>query len=142
VQITYKPLSNVDDGRMPDIDDLVEYQSKPGAKKSSVHGISRVTQVEGLQHGNAFSWRGKGWLVIASSKWEILGWGEDLGVGWVVTYFSKTIFTPAGIDIYCRDPNGLGQEGMAKIENALKAVEEPSIKKLADELFYIRHTCF
>ena len=142
VKITYKPLSKAEDGRMPDIDDLVEYQTKPSTKKSSVHGVSRVAHVGGLPHGCAFNWRGKGWLVIASSKWEILGWGEDLGVGWVVTYFSKTIFTPAGIDVYCRDPNGLGQENMAKIGNALKALEEPSIAKLADELFFTRHTCF
>lgn len=122
---------------MPDIDDLVEYQSKPGAKTSSVHGVSRVAHVQALEPGLAYSWRGRGWLVIASSRWEILGWGEENGVGWVVTYFSKTIFTPAGIDVYCRDHKGLSAEAMAKIKDKLKEMEEPSIKTLGEALFEI-----
>lgn len=122
---------------MPDIDDLVQYQNKPGAKTSSVHGISRVADVQGLEPGLAYSWRGRGWLVIASSKWEILGWGEENGTGWVVTYFSKTLFTPAGIDVYCRDPKGLSSEGLAKIDEAFKGMGEPSIKSLGEQLFKI-----
>ena len=75
--------------------------------------------------------------MIASSKWEILGWGEDNGVGWVVTYFSKTIFTPAGIDVYCRDSEGLKSETMVKISEALKKINVGSIQKLGNELFPI-----
>jgi len=122
---------------MPDLDDVVEYQSKPGDIPSSVHGVSRIAHVDGLEPGLAFSWRGRGWLMIASSKWEILGWGEDDGVGWVVTYFSKTIFTPAGIDVYCRDPKGQKPETLAKISEALKRIDNSSIQKLGDELFSI-----
>ena len=122
---------------MPDLDDVVEYQSKPGDRPSSVHGVSRVAHVDGLEPGLAFGWRGRGWLMIASSKWEILGWGEDDGVGWVVTYFSKTIFTPAGIDVYCRDPKGLKPETLAKISKALKRIDNSGIQKLGDELFSI-----
>lgn len=135
VRITYTALPS--SHAMPDIDDLVQYQNNPGAKTSSVHGISRVADVQGLERGLAYSWRGRGWLVIASSKWEILGWGEENGVGWVVTYFSKTLFTPAGIDVYCRDPKGLSGEAMAKIGEAFKGMEEPSIKKLGEALFGI-----
>ncbi|KAF2714344.1 hypothetical protein K504DRAFT_486284 [Pleomassaria siparia CBS 279.74] len=55
-----------------------------------------------------YNWRGKGFLMVASSKWEILGYGdEDLEAGagenqWVATYFAKTLFTPAGVDFYSR----------------------------------------
>jgi hypothetical protein len=120
---------------MPNLDDLVEYQSKPGNKPSSVRGVSRVADVDGLEPGLAFSWRGKGWLMIASSKWEILGWGEDDGVAWVVTYFSKTIFTPAGIDVYCRDSKGLKPETLVRVREALKRMDIGGIQKLEDELF-------
>lgn len=43
--------------------------------------------------------------MIASSKWEILAYGdEDANANsWVVTYFAKTLFTPAGIDFYSRN---------------------------------------
>jgi hypothetical protein len=140
VRIMYTPLSKspaAGEDRMPDIDDQVEYQNKPGAKTSSVHGISRVADVAGLEPGLAFNWRGKGWLVIASSKWEILGYGEENGVGWVVTYFSKTLFTPAGIDVYCRDPKGLSSGALEKISDAFKKMEEPSVKRLGEQLFQI-----
>lgn len=140
VRITYTPLPNshaLGENHMSDLDDLVEYQSKPGNKPSSVHGVSRVADVDGLEPGLAFSWRGRGWLMIASSKWEILGWGEDNGVAWVVTYFSKTIFTPAGIDVYCRDSKGLKSETLVKISDALKRIDVGSIQKLGDELFPI-----
>jgi hypothetical protein len=54
-----------------------------------------------------------------------------------VTYFSKTIFTPAGIDVYCRDTKGLSGEAMEKISEAFKGMGEPSIKKLEEALFAI-----
>ena len=52
-------------------------------------------------HPAAYGWRGKGWLKIASSQWEVLGSGEEEG-GWAVTFFQKTLFTPIGIDVYAR----------------------------------------
>ena len=75
--------------------------------------------------------------MIASSKWEILGWGEDDGVAWVVTYFSKTIFTPTGIDVYCRDSKGLKPDTQVKISEALKKIDISSIQKLGDKIFSI-----
>ena len=50
----------------------------------------------------------KGWLMIASSKWQVLGYGE----GWAITYFAKTLFTPAGIDIYIRAEQGISCNAM------------------------------
>lgn len=62
--------------------------------------------------------------MIASSKWQLLGYnppgsgdsreggGESEGrkveeEEWAVTFFEKTIFTPAGLDIYARTGKGL-----------------------------------
>lgn len=55
-------------------------------------------------------------LMIASSKWQLLGYnppGEDGGGDaeeWAVTFFEKTLFTPAGLDIYARTEKGLPED--------------------------------
>lgn len=50
--------------------------------------------------------------MIASSKWQLLGCnppGED-EEEWAVTFFEKTLFTPAGLDIYARTEKGLPED--------------------------------
>lgn len=49
-----------------------------------------------------FRWRGKGWLAIAKSNWQVVL--KDPHKNWVVIHFSKTLFTPEGVDIICRQP--------------------------------------
>ena len=61
---------------MPDLDDHVESQKVGQTKISHIHGISRPVEVKGIGFGLAYSWRGKGLLKIASSNWEILGYGS------------------------------------------------------------------
>lgn len=58
--------------------------------------------------------------MIATSHWEILGWGDeqDTGNSWVVTYFAKTLFTPAGVDVYARR-GVLRPDTVAGIQRAL-----------------------
>lgn len=55
------------------------------------------------ENKNAFTWRGKGLLIIAKSKWEVRLMDEKNQ--WAVIYFSKTLFTPEGVDIISRKPN-------------------------------------
>lgn len=45
----------------------------------------------------AFTWQGKGFLAIAKSHWEIKLLDEKNE--WAVIWFSKTLFTPEGVDI-------------------------------------------
>jgi len=150
VKITYTPLpgtQEADKTAFPDLNDFVEYQKKSGGSYSSVNGVSRSVTVPDLGSGWAFSWRGKGWLMIASSQWEVLGYGSDISGAapgtegqakdWIVTYFGKTIFTPAGIDVYCRSEDGLSAECVANIKKELESFEDPSLKKLAGEIFEI-----
>ena len=149
VRISYKPLAGSDAAAgMPDLDDLVEYQKVGDSKVSSVHGVSRAVPLPlggggGGATGDkgwAFSWRGRGWLIIAGSQWEVLGYGEDAaagGLAWVVTYFSKTLFTPAGLDIYCRDTAGVSEPCLSEIRAALTGLGVESVSKLAGELFEV-----
>ena len=88
---------------------------------------------------------GKGVIKVASSHWDILGWGVDnnarsKGQGsaeklWMVTYFIKTVFTPSAVDIYSRDPAGLSPELVQDIKKALKRTGHPELVRLTDELY-------
>lgn len=83
--------------------------------------------------------------MMATSDWEILGYGGEgkrgsEGEDWVVTYFAKTMFTPAGIDIYSRTKEGLEKAAVKRIIKALKESESEEIRGLARELFEVTRT--
>ncbi|KAK9374813.1 uncharacterized protein V1513DRAFT_458473 [Lipomyces chichibuensis] len=153
VHITYTPLlcssDPIHDGSLSaaaaadtQLDDMVSYNSLNGDKVKTVHGIDTPV-ADGGWH-----WRGKGWLAIASSHWEILGYGSEKPDGpvslhnngnqWVVTYFTKSLFTPAGIDIYSRSAGGLRDETINGILEMLKRMEGPEMVKLAGEMFEVK----
>ncbi|KAF2492798.1 hypothetical protein BU16DRAFT_529073 [Lophium mytilinum] len=138
VRITYKPLSPTTSATdFPPLDDLVTYNPLKGEKDKSVRGVDKVDASSG---GWAYNWRGRGWLVIASSRWEVLGYGkEDAGDNdWVVTFFAKTLFTPAGLDLYSRSGEGLGEATVAGIRKSLEGVEDEVVRKLAEEIFVVK----
>ena len=128
--ITYKLL----DSPQGAIDDHVEYQPLRSEKWKVVKGIDKPDDaVE-----SAYNWRGKGWLKIASSHWEVLGHGEQDG-GWIVTFFEKTLFTPAGIDIYARQQGGLSKQLIDQIRIEMKTINDTTFQKQADQIFEIKH---
>lgn len=142
VAITYNPLPSASDAA-PKLDDQVTYQELRGDTIKSVRGIDTPAG------DGAWDWRGRGWLMIASSHWEVLGFGpsdasesgrgqEGGGEAWVVTFFAKTIFTPAGIDIYSRRKEGLSEGMLEAVKRALAESEAPELKKLAEALFEVR----
>lgn len=49
-----------------------------------------------------FVWRGKGLLSLLRSRWNVVL--IDPGGQWAVIWFSKTWFTPEGVDIISRSP--------------------------------------
>lgn len=64
--------------------------------------------------------------------------GEDIEHAWLVTYFAKTLFTPAGIDIYSQQRRGLPPATLEAIQAALGVVEHDGVRKLAQELFVVK----
>lgn len=130
VCITYKAIEGSEQ-----IDDLVSYQPLGSDKNKEVHGVDTPSPAVPA----AYDWRGKGWLKIASSHWEVLGYGSHAGQDWAVTYFAKTLFTPAGIDIYSRAKEGLSDELVKEIKEGLTKVEDPGFGKLASEIFEIQN---
>ena len=99
-----------------------------------------------------FRWRGNGWLRIASSHWEILGFGcseqvkgklsdqgnasgtnfqgfqEQFGQNpsenaqWVVLYAEKTIFSPAALSISTQSKQGVPEQMFSSVVNELQAM--------------------
>lgn len=130
VKITYTPLPQ----NAELLDDLVEYQPLGSDKQKKVEGIDTPD----AKTIGAYSWRGKGLLMFITSHWQILGYGDEDG-GWAVTYFQKTLFTPAGIDVYARQKGGLSEGLLAQITNELKAVQDPNVQKLAESIFSIKN---
>jgi len=130
VVITYTPA----EGNTGGIHDLVTYNPLNSSKQKTVKGFDAPDA-----HTPAkYQWRGNGWLKIASSEWEVLGYGEEEG-GWVVTFFQKTLFTPAGIDVYAKRKGGLTEELLGRITAEMKRVEDSSFNKMVDGIFVIKH---
>ena len=74
--------------------------------------------------------------MIASSHWQFLGYSNS----WAVTYFSKTLFTPAGIDIYVRDgEKGLNEELRDEIVRKLAALGG-DIAELSKDIFEVKRS--
>lgn len=130
VTITYRSLPN----NAEVLDDLVEYQPLTSEKRKKVEGVDTPdAEVVG-----AYSWRGRGLLKIASSHWQVLGYGDEDG-GWAVTYFQKTLFTPAGLDVYARRKGGLSEELLEQIRDEIRNVQAKEVRRLAELLFEIQH---
>lgn len=121
------------------IDDLVTYSPLTSSSLKTVRGIDTPSPTVPA----AYNWRGKGWLKIASSHWEVLGWGEEEG-GWMVTYFAKTLFTPAGVDFYARRKGGLSEGLVGRLRGEMGRVAEGEgeggvFGKLRGEVFEVKH---
>ena len=75
------------------LSDDVSYLTKDGLEK---HILGR----DRWYHGG-FVWRGKGWLRLVSSHWAVTGASDDGSV--LALHFSRSIATPAGMDIIVRE---------------------------------------
>ncbi|GAP87921.1 hypothetical protein SAMD00023353_1600780 [Rosellinia necatrix] len=141
VRITYTPRQPAAgaDGNGPAVNDnLVEYENKGGRG-----GVKRVLGVEKPDPAvpGAWNWRGRGLLMIASSHWEVLGWGERPLAGgeggverWAVTWFAPTLFTEEGLDLYSDRREGLSKRTADDILAALKRLEAaPKLVQLVEK---------
>ncbi|KAI3319133.1 hypothetical protein HD806DRAFT_539513 [Xylariaceae sp. AK1471] len=137
VRITYAPHKPNNSTTDPTVNDnIVEYEKKNG--KGRVRSVLGVEKPDPKAPG-AWNWRGKGWLAIASSHWEVLGWGErPLASGegverWAVTWFAPTLFTEEGVDLYSDRKEGLSKETADDIIKALKQLEAPKLVQLVEK---------
>ncbi|WP_337040570.1 hypothetical protein [Emticicia sp. 17c] len=68
-----------------------------------------------------FTWRGKGILSLLKSQWKVALLAPDRQ--WAVISFSKTLFTPEGVDIISRTPE-LSEKDMAEIRKQMEKDSE------------------
>ena len=149
------------------LEDVIEYQEQG---KSKVHTVKGIDTISPDNNTSSWNWRGKGIIKIASSHWEVLGWGVDDGFDslnnglpeadlnekingtridshatrdvpherqWMVTYFAKTYFTPAGMDIYSRHPDGVSEKLFEQIRQTLREIDAPHLNELAVGLYQV-----
>jgi len=130
VRITYKIISPSSPSGPVLLDD--EVCSEP-TQRTLLPQPKSIKGVDTPDGDGTWNWRGRGWLKVASSHWEVLGWGErDIGGEkemWVVTWFAPSMFTPAGVDLYSSRREGLSEETFRDIMAGLESLET---KELAD----------
>jgi|GEM_PF-991988 len=94
--------------------DDVSYHSTSGTRRH-IRGVDTYNARTG-----AFTWRGNGLLKPLKSTWRIRAVGE----GYAIIQFSRSLFTPSGVDI-------ITQSEMDIVIETLK--NEPSIRSVFDE---------
>lgn len=134
VLLTYS-LLNATNQPNPPIDDLITYQNVSSARFQSVHGTDTPSKTDPW----AWTWRGNGFLKIASSHWEILGHGklEDCGQ-WMVVYAQKSIFSPASINVYTREKHGLPEAMLESIKATLADFGQDSLRALVESMYSVQ----
>ena len=120
------------------LDDTTSYQPLTSSKFKTINGIDTARGTD----TSIWDWRGKGWLTIATTHWEILGYGdipEDAGGPgqWLVTYFAATRFTSAGISVYSRKKEGNPDAVVRDILQVLGGIENEAVSKLVGEIFEV-----
>ncbi|MBR9919248.1 MAG: lipocalin family protein [Bacteroidetes bacterium] len=109
------------------LNDRVQYIKN--GKEKSIEGFSKVVTPDNRN----FVWRGKGLLWLFRSKWQIDFMARDKS--WMIVSFARTLFTPAGYDVVCRqaEPDADSKEHMEQIlrsmglQETLKAVKQDSV---------------
>ena len=93
---------------------LDEVKYIQNGKSKSIVGYDYVNP----DNERAFTWKGKGVLALAQSKWEVKLMDKE--GQWAVIWFSKTLFTPEGVDIISRSPS-LDTNTLNEIKNKMQA---------------------
>ncbi|KAK6354777.1 hypothetical protein TWF696_003913 [Orbilia brochopaga] len=148
ITITYTSIPSTPSA----IDDMIHYQarstttaaSSTPAPVKSIHGVDYPLTDNPTDL--SYKWRGKGWLMIATSRWQVVGYGgrdvRDVdgvleGVEWVLTYFEKSLFTPAGVDIMTLEKDGVDDETFKAIQDGLKGCGSSVLAELQGQMFDI-----
>jgi hypothetical protein len=91
-QFRYTPAER--NGTIGLIDSVVYEQH---GKQKVIAGFDALTDAAAMR----FMWRGNGWMHILRSHWQVVWLSPD--GQWAIIAFEKTLFTPAGHDVICRN---------------------------------------
>ncbi|CDS00643.1 uncharacterized protein SPSC_03106 [Sporisorium scitamineum] len=160
-EIRSEPRSKGADGKAVQASGLASKWKKEESWFNKAFGIKGTNVIQkDAKNGASYQWTGNGLLKFFHSKWQVIGYGPyDLAdishtqFDWLVTYFEKTPATPAGIDLYVRDPRNMPTATSHAVLEQMKALKskyenDPDAKrkqlaaelsKLAEEYFEIPH---
>ena len=117
----------------------IEYKEKHQYYESSVqyfkHGKLKTikgTESPDKTQENHYTWKGVGWMRLLKSHWHVVEAGQD----WIVIYFSKTLFTPKGMDLLVRDGCDLSLDEKSKIADLIH--QSRLLIPLAQDIVWIR----
>lgn len=96
--------------------DKVAFEKK--GKHKTILGTDKALNKQNTQ----FIWRGKGILKVLKSKWKVVHVDEEQQ--WMIIYFEKTLFTPAGYDVISRQKT-LSPTITDKITTVLQKLDMP-----------------
>lgn len=79
--------------------------------------------------------------MISTSRWQMLGYnsGDDGEVPWALTYSEKTLFAPAGMDIYSQTTEGLPDTLIDEILAKVRGLGG-DVAPMAEDFFQIERT--
>lgn len=131
--ITFSPAESTHATKI--LNNITTYQTLSSNTTKSIHGTDRPSQ----SSAGHFEWRGHGWLRIASSRWEILGYGElEDGGAWLLIFTQASIFTSEGVILYSRNKGGLSDAFQEDLEAALAKYEPQHLKDVANAMFEVK----
>ncbi|MFF3172290.1 hypothetical protein ACFVQ0_06680 [Streptomyces sp. NPDC057900] len=112
---TYTPLPGGSSGA-PRMRDEVAYRVR-GRTRRIPGTDTRLTS----RPGTVYRWRGKGLLAVLTSVWEVRETGED--DAWAVIAFTRSLLTPAGVDVVVRADRLTDQAVLAEAKAAADRYE-------------------
>lgn len=102
--------------------DVVSYDTK--GKRKQIVGFDKPENEAATQ----FTWRGKGFLALFKSKWEIVYSSPE----WTLIHFEKTLATAEGYDVIARDKQ-MSADTMEKIRVKLRELGIPELTVISQE---------
>lgn len=79
----------------------------------------------------AYVWQGKGFLRVASARWEVLCFASRPGIGdWMLIFQDKSIFTSPAISLLCRNKAGPTDADLQQIDGWLQGVEDEKFQEV------------
>ncbi|KAG8870842.1 histidinolphosphatase [Tulasnella sp. 332] len=126
-------------------------KTAPGTAPSTLEGVDTVRRVDKreeseakAQNGVRYRWGATGLMawICPRANWQLLGFflAEDpkrSDEDWVVMYFDKTLFTPAGLDIYVCNPKAFNMSKVRKIISACQKNSDAAVCTCSEGFFEV-----
>lgn len=109
--------------------------------KGAAGELKQVRGTDTVGKDGSYVWRGKGFGLLKTGTWEVLGWGgggksaaaansfagaqpgDTTADQWIITYFGRTMFSAPGISICARRKSGLSEKMLRRLMEGLRRID-------------------